>query len=184
MSRKTLILNGSPRINGNTAALIAELKRHLDGEVVELSAFRSNIAPCVDCRGCWKTARCIVRDDMEVIYSDDFDNVVIASPVYFGTLPGSMLSLISRMQPWHAATYFLQKPLTQRYKKSAGILTAGSRKNTEHAYHHMHTLFKMLNAHGYREHIVCSDNTDVIPAWEDSKAMKEAADLARWLNQD
>ena len=50
---KTLILNGSPRPNGNTVALINELKKHLEGEVIELSAFRSNIAPCVDCRGCW-----------------------------------------------------------------------------------------------------------------------------------
>ena len=74
---KTLIINGSPRLHGNTVALIDELKRHLEGEVIELSAFRSNIAPCVDCRGCWKTARCVVRDDMEVIYGDDFDNVVI-----------------------------------------------------------------------------------------------------------
>ena len=55
--KKTLIINGSPRPKGDTAALIAELKRNLKGEVVELSAFRSKIAPCVDCRSCWKTAR-------------------------------------------------------------------------------------------------------------------------------
>ena len=111
---KTLIINGSPRPSGNTVALIEELKKHLEGEVIELSAFRSRIAPCVDCRGCWETARCVVRDEMDVIYGDDFDNVVIASPVYFSTLPGKMLSLISRMQPWHAATFFIKKPLVQR----------------------------------------------------------------------
>ena len=50
--KKTIIINGSPRVNGNTAFLIAELKKHLEGEVIEISAFRSGIAPCVDCRAC------------------------------------------------------------------------------------------------------------------------------------
>jgi len=91
--KKTVIINGSPRPNGNTAALIRELKKHLEGEVVEISAFRSKIAPCVDCRGCWKTAKCVVKDDMQVFYEDDFDNVVLASPVYFMTLRGQVLIL-------------------------------------------------------------------------------------------
>ena len=78
---KTLIINGSPRPDGNTVSLIRELKKHLEGEVVEVSAFYSNIAPCVDCRGCWQTAKCVVDDGMQVIYEDDFDNVVVASPV-------------------------------------------------------------------------------------------------------
>lgn len=83
--KKTLIINGSPRPNGNTVTLINELKKHLEGEIMELSAFRSKIAPCVDCRGCWETAKCVVKDEMQVIYEDDFDNIVIASPVYYGT---------------------------------------------------------------------------------------------------
>lgn len=180
---KTLIVNGSPRPNGNTAALLEELKKHLEGEVIELSAFRSNIAPCVDCRGCWKTARCVVRDEMDVIYGDDFDNVVVASPVYFSTLPGAMLSLMSRMQPWHAAMFFINKPLVQRRKKSSAILTAGGKGNQEKAYHHLGAFFKMLNAHGFREHVVCSPSTDTIPAWEDEKALADVRKLAQWLNE-
>lgn len=180
---KTLIVNGSPRPDGNTAALIKELKAHLEGEVIELSAFRSKIAPCVDCRGCWETARCVVRDEMDVIYGDDFDNVVVASPVYFSTLPGRMLSLISRMQPWHAATFFIKKPLVQRRKKSAAILTAGGKGNQEGAYHHLRAFFRMLNAHGFREHIVCSPNTDTLPAGEDEAALAGVRELARWLNE-
>ena len=114
---KTLLLNGSPRPNGNTASLIRELKAHLEGEIIEISAFYSGIAPCIDCRGCWESAQCVVHDGMDVIYGDDFDNVVIATPVYFGTMPGSMLNLLSRMQPWHVATHFLKEPLVQRPKK-------------------------------------------------------------------
>ena len=184
MSRKTLIVNGSPRVNGNTATLISELKKHLDGEVIEVSAFRSKIAPCVDCRGCWTTARCVIRDDMEVFYGDDFDNVVIASPVYFADLPGQMLSLISRMQPWHAAMFFLNDPLKQREKKAGLILTAGSKGNAMGAERHAHTLFKLLNAKGYEDRIVLSPNTDTIPAGEDEKALEDTRKLAQWLNEE
>ena len=183
MPRKTLIINGSPRKNGNTVALIRELKKHLNGEVVELSAFYSGIAPCVDCRGCWKTAKCVVKDDMQIIYEDDFDNVVIAAPVYFAALPGAVLSLMSRMQPWHAAIFFIKEPLIQRPKKSAAILTAGGKGNAEKALRHVGTFSKLLNASGFQDHHVISGNTDEVPAWEDEKAMEGVRDLARWLNE-
>ena len=182
--RKTLILNGSPRPKGNTVTLINELKKHLKGPVTEISAFRSNIAPCVDCRGCWTTAKCVVKDEMQFIYDDDFDNVVIASPVYFSTLPGSLLSVMSRMQPWHAATFFLKDPLKQRPKKSAAILTAGGKGNQENSYHHLSAFFKMLNATGFRDHVVCSPNTDTHPASEDKDALAQIPILAKWLNKE
>lgn len=184
MARKTLILNGSPRPEGNTAALIAHLRRHLDGDVIELSAFRSGIAPCVDCRSCWSTARCVVQDPMQIIYNDDFDNMVIASPVYYGTLPGAVLSVMSRLQPWHAATFFLNQPLQQRPKKSAAILTAGGKGNQKNAQHHLGAFFRMVNAEGFLQHTVCSPNTDTVPTWEDQAALDGVVELAQWLNKD
>ena len=179
---KTLLINGSPRTNGNTVALIRELKANLEGEIIEISAFYDQIAPCIDCRGCWKTARCVVHDGMDEIYGDDFDNVVIASPVYYGTLPGSVLSLMSRLQPWHVATHFLKDPLIQRPKKSAAILTAGGKGNADKAYMHLNAFFRMLNARGFREHTACSPDTDTIPAEQDENAKQQVRLLAQWLN--
>ena len=184
MAMKTLIINGSPRHSGNTAALIRELKAHLEGEVVELSAFYSDIAPCVDCRGCWETAECVIHDQMQVIYDDDFDQVVVASPVYFGTLPGAVLSLMSRLQPWHAAVYFLKNPLGQRPKKAAAILTAGGKGNQERAYHHLRAFFKMLNARGFQDHLACSPNTDTLEADQDEQAKAQVRAIAAWLNSN
>lgn len=179
---KTLLINGSPRPEGNTVALIRELKAHLEGEILEISAFYSGIAPCIDCRGCWETAQCVVHDGMDVIYEDDFDNVVIASPVYYGTLPGSVLSLMSRMQPWHVATHFLKDPLLQRPKKAAAILTAGGKGNTEKAKPHLNCFFRLLNARGYEPYLVCSANTDTLPADQDEDAKNQVRILAQWLN--
>ncbi len=184
MSKKTLIINGSPRPAGNTAYLIGVLRRHLEGEAIEISAFRSGIASCVDCRGCWETAKCVVQDGMQVIYDDDFDNIVIASPVYYGTLPGSVLSLMSRLQPWHAATFFLKQPLEQRLKKSAAILTAGGKGNQANANHHLSAFFRMVNAQGFLEHTACSPNTDTVPAQEDKHAIAAVVEIANWLNSN
>lgn len=192
---KTLIINGSPRPDGNTVALINEIKKYLEGEVLELSAFRSNIAPCVDCRCCWKTGQCVVKDDMQVIYDDNFDNIVIASPVYFGTMPGQMLSLMSRLQPWHAKVYFLGQKPDLKKKKAAAILTAGGKHNEEKAYHHLRAFFKMVGAIEHQpnqvdfgtddfvKHVVTSVDTDRIPAIEDEKALYGVKELAAWLNE-
>ncbi len=182
--KRTVIINGSPRVNGNTAALIRQLRSDLDGEVVEISAFRAHIAPCVDCRGCWETARCVVEDEMRVLYEDDFDNLVLATPVYFSTLPGKVLDLMSRMQPWHAAMFFLHQPLKQREKKAGLILTGGGRHNEDGATHHIRVLFKLFNAHGFEEHSVYALDTDTMPSWEDTGAIEQTRRLAQWLNAD
>ena len=181
--KKTLIINGSPRVDGDCAALIGELRKHLRGDIAEISAFWSDIAPCVDCRGCWETARCIVDDEMSVIYGDDFDNVVIATPVYFMTLPGPMLGLLSRFQPQHAAEFFLNKPLDIKPKKAGLILTAGGKGNEAGVDHHIWVMFKMLNATGYDEHFVKSLQTDTTPAKDDKAALEDARKLAEWLNE-
>ncbi len=184
MSKKTLIINGSPRLHGDTATLINELKKHLTGEVVEISAYRSNIAPCVDCRGCWKTAKCVVQDDMSIIYNDDFDNVVLASPVYYMTLPGPVLSLMSRFQPQHAAMFFLNIPLNLRPKKGGLILTAGGKGNADGAAHHIKVFFRQMGATGFEEHSVKSLKTDELPAGQDVQALEDVKKLAQWLNEE
>lgn len=184
MPRRTLIVNASPRIHGDTATLIAAMKSELKGEVIELSAFRSKIAPCVDCRRCSDTARCVIRDDMDVIYGDDFDNVVLGTPVYYATLPGPMFSLMSRFQPQRAAKYNLGKPVELRPKKGGLILAAGSKRNEDKAVRPAGIFFRMVNATGYKEHLVKSVNTDFVPASEDAEALEAARALGRWLNED
>ena len=181
--KKTIIINGSPRIGGNTAALLEEMRKKLTGDVTEISAFRSNIAPCIDCRNCWTTAKCSVKDDMSILYNDDFDNIVLATPVYFMSLPGPVLSLISRFQPWHAAKFFLHEPLKLSRKKAGLILTAGGKGNEAGAEHHVRVLFMMLNAGGYEEHRVTSLKTDSFPAKYDNAALSAARELGTWLNE-
>ncbi|MDR2360416.1 MAG: flavodoxin family protein [Oscillospiraceae bacterium] len=182
MPRKTLIINGSPRAHGDTAALIAELSRHLDGDIAELSAFRANIAPCIDCRACRTVRGCVFDDDMRMVYADDFDALVIASPVYFSNLPGALLSLASRLQPWHNAKYYLGEPIMPRPKLGGLIFVGGGSGNESGAQRAVRPIFRLLNAAGFEDHTVLSMHTDTLPAAEDRAALDGARELAYRLN--
>lgn len=182
MKKKTLIINGSPRKHGDTVALLNELKKHLEGEVIEISAYRSKISPCIDCRQCTSDNICRIRDDMDLIYRDDFDNIVLASPVYYACFPGPVLSLLSRFQNQHTGIANGKRP-ELRPKKAGLIVTGGGQRNNyEKALHHAWILFRMTNAHGFEEHMVKSIKTDWVPAEQDQQALDDCKKLAEWLN--
>ena len=182
MNMRTIIINGSPRINGDTAALIAELRRYLDGEVIEISAYRSNISPCVDCRACWEKFGCVIDDDMSILYSDDFGNVVIASPIYISNLPGQILNIASRFQAYYAAQYFLKQPPKLKPKRAGLILVGGGDGSINDAVMTSAWMFKRLNASGYKEHTALSLNTNILPTVDDSAALGAVREIAEWLN--
>ena len=120
--------------------------------------------------------------EMEALLAE-CDHVVVASPVYFGTLPGQMLNLMSRLQPWHAATYFIKKPLQLRPKKVGVILTGGGKNNLDMAHHHLRAMCRMLNADWEGAALVTSANTDTVPAWEDAQALEGVREMARRRSQ-
>ncbi|MDR0818817.1 MAG: flavodoxin family protein, partial [Oscillospiraceae bacterium] len=80
---KTLIINGSPRANGDTAALIGELQKHLKDEIIVIQTYNVAVQPCTDCRYCWTNAACALQDEMQNIFKmiDEADNIILASPI-------------------------------------------------------------------------------------------------------
>ncbi|MBR5258925.1 MAG: flavodoxin family protein [Eggerthellaceae bacterium] len=181
MTQRTLIIFGSPHKDGNTAALVDALKETLSGEVVEISAWYANISPCLDCRRCWETAQCALRDDMDLAYADDYDNIVLASPVHYGTLPGKVLSLASRLQT-RRGKHLSRSGAKMSEKKAALILTAGGRNDSDTALHHARCVFKMMGARGFEERSVTSMRTDDISATADEAALARAREIGRLLS--
>lgn len=116
---------------------------------------------------------------MSVIFEDDYDNVVLATPVYYGILPGPVLSLISLFQVFRSN----QNLYKMKEKKGALLLTAGGTGNTHCATPHINIFFKMIRALGYQEHAVYSLNTDTLPACEDETTEIELCKLAKWLEE-
>ena len=182
---KTLIFNGSPRKNGNTVSLINRLMELMDGEFKVVDAYRSNISPCLDCRYCWKQPGCAIDDEMQEVYRyiEECDNIVIASPIYFSELTGKILDVASRLQTYFCAGYFRKEELNIKPKKGAVILVGGGDGRIEKPYETACTLLHHMNCRDIHE-VVCSFNTNVVPALQDKEAVEGIESIARLLSRE
>jgi multimeric flavodoxin WrbA len=181
---KTLIINGSPRKNGDSMTLINELMKYLEGEVKVVHTYYDNIKPCLDCRFCWANNGCCIKDDMQEIYRllDEVDNVIIASPIYFSELTGKMLSFASRLQTYYARKYIrLDKEFMLKEKKGFLILTGGGDGSPKPAISRANIIFKYINAKLIGS--VFSLNTNMKPSKEDTEAIDKIKEYAIVLNQ-
>ncbi|MGN1345771.1 MAG: flavodoxin family protein [Eubacteriales bacterium] len=100
MSKKVLILSGSPRKGGNSDLLCDEFMRgagEAGHEVEKIRVAEKNIAPCRGCYACRKGA-CIQKDDMAEVLQKmiDADVLVLASPVYFYSIDAQLKAVIDR----------------------------------------------------------------------------------------
>ncbi len=181
---KTLIFNGSPRDNGDTAFLINELRQQLDSKVMLIDTFYSEISPCTDCRNCWKKVGCSINDDMQDVYEyiKECDNIVIASPLHFSELTGTLLSVASRLQVYYGSKRFLNVVQVTKRKKGAIILCGGGDGGPEMALSTAGTLLKLMQADLVKT--VTSLHTDDLPSKDDEAALTDIADLAEMLNNE
>ena len=179
---KTLILNGSPRENGDTAALIKETVRQLAGEYKIVDAYRCGVSPCVDCRYCREHSGCAIDDEMQEIYDyiQECDNVLIASPVYFSELTGKLLDLGSRLQTYYCAVSFRKEKPAMKEKKGAVILVGGGDGSMDKAYSTACILLRHMNCHDIHS-LVCSHQTNETPAADDASAIRGTGSIARFF---
>ncbi|MBQ8070396.1 MAG: flavodoxin family protein [Bacteroidales bacterium] len=100
---KVLIINGSPRKNGNTSVALAEVAKTLEAKGIETETVWIGTKPvrgCAACGACKKNpGRCVFDDDIcnriSAKYSE-CDGLVVGSPVYYGQPNGALLSVIQR----------------------------------------------------------------------------------------
>ncbi|MBR4941044.1 MAG: flavodoxin family protein [Clostridia bacterium] len=181
---KTIIFNGSPRPNGDTVQLIRYLTARLNGEVKTISAYRSNIAPCIDCRFCWEDSGCVIKDEMQEVY--DYltvcDNVVIASPIYFSEITGKLLDLGSRFQPYYCSRYFRKTDPGLSEKKGGIILVGGGDGSLTNAETTSQILLNQINCKTILP-AVCYHNTNNSPAISDEGTLAALDNLAEFLNR-
>ena len=180
---KSLILNGSPKRNGDTAALIAELTKHLEGEVKILSCF-NDISPCIDCRYCWDNRGCSIQDEMQEVYPflEECDNVILASPIWFSSLSGPLLNIASRVQTLFAARYFRHE--RKEETKNGVLILVGAESGTEIVPEK--TALTIMKNMGVRRPCVAavySLDTNQVPAGKDEAALSGAREAALRLNR-
>ena len=99
---KILMVNGSPRANGNTSQALAEMKKIFDAENVETTVLHignKNIRGCMACNGCMKLGRCVFNDAVNEAAPifEKADGIIVASPVYYASASGTLISFLDRL---------------------------------------------------------------------------------------
>ena len=101
MSKKVLILSGSPRKAGNSDLLCDEFMRGAKeggNEVEKIRVAEKNIGYCRGCYACKESGKCVIKDDMAEVLQKmiDVDVIVLASLVYFYSIDAQLKALIDR----------------------------------------------------------------------------------------
>lgn len=99
---KVLILNGSPRPNGNTTVAVEEMCRIFAQEGVEVEQVRiggREIRGCIACGSCYKTGKCAIDDGVNEIAEkmETADGLVLASPVYYASANATLVACLDRL---------------------------------------------------------------------------------------
>ncbi len=118
---KVLIINGSPRKNGNTAMAINEMQTVFDFGGVETKVIQiggNAIRGCSACGGCAATGKCVYDDGVNEAAEifEESDGLVVASPVYYASANGSLISFLDRL--------FYSSPFDKTMKVGAAIVVA------------------------------------------------------------
>jgi len=97
-----IILNGSPKAEGNTAVAINEMVKIFDEEGVKTEIIHvGNVAVrgCVSCSTCAKTGKCVFDDIVNEIAPkfEAADGMVIASPVYYASANATLIACLDRL---------------------------------------------------------------------------------------
>lgn len=106
--KNALILNGSPRKNGNTSFLSKKLSEHLEPLGINTTTcylYDQEIKPCIDCRKCKEgDFECILKDDMKELYKqiEAADLIIFATPIYWYGPTAKTKLLIDRLRPFYS----------------------------------------------------------------------------------
>ncbi len=118
---KVLMINGSPRKGGNTAIALEEMEKIFQAEGVETDLVQvgnRDIRGCTSCYFCKKNGRCVFNDLVNETAPkfQQADGLVIASPVYFGSANGTLVSFLDRL--------FYSVPFDKTMKVGASVAVA------------------------------------------------------------
>ncbi len=124
---KVLLLNGSPRAKGCTAAALQEMISVFTTEGIETELIHvgnKDIRGCIACGSCMKTGKCVLNDLVNEVAPkfEAADGLVIGSPVYYASPNGTILSFMDRL--------FYSTHFSKHMKVGAAVVSARRGGNT------------------------------------------------------
>lgn len=118
---KVLLINGSPRVGGNTSIALGEMEKIFQQEGIQVETVQVGnkaIRGCVACLSCMEKGKCVF-DDLVNETAPKFaeaNGLVIASPVYYASANGTLISFIDRL--------FYSTPFDKTMKVGAAVAVA------------------------------------------------------------
>ena len=118
---KVLMLNGSPKANGNTALALREVASVLEKEGVDVEIVQVGhlaVRGCVACLACRKIGKCVVDDIVNELAEKlkEADGMVVGSPVYYAAANSTLTAVLDRL--------FYSSSFDKRMKVGAAIAVA------------------------------------------------------------
>ena len=110
-----LAIGASARRRGNSDTILEaalDVFRDRGDDIELLYPKQLSASPCLSCNACFETGRCVQNDELTDLYSVflDVDHIVVASPIYFTSVPGHFKVMIDRFQCFWARSYLLKSP--------------------------------------------------------------------------
>ena len=118
---KVLLINGSPRVHGNTAFALnqmAEVFADLGIETELIQVGKEAIRGCVACGSCYKTGKCVFDDLVNEVAPklEAADGIVLGSPVYYASANATLIAFLDRL--------FYSTHFDKRMKVGASVVVA------------------------------------------------------------
>ncbi|MBO4473982.1 MAG: flavodoxin family protein [Clostridiales bacterium] len=99
---KVLMINGSPRTNGNTAIALNEMIKIFDKEGIKAECVQIgnlDVRGCIACGTCGTKGRCVFDDVVNDLAPkfEAADGLVVASPVYYASANATLIACLDRL---------------------------------------------------------------------------------------
>ena len=99
---KVLMINGSPRVNGNTSIALDEMRKVFEKEGVDVEIVRvwnQAVRGCVACNRCAEIGKCVFDDVVNELAPkfEEADGLVVASPVYYASANATLIAVLDRL---------------------------------------------------------------------------------------
>ncbi len=170
---KILVLNGSPRKNGVTSAMIKAFLEGAESNGHEISVIQvgnKKIAGCMACEYCHTRGEghCIQKDEMQEVYDalEDAEMIIVASPIYYHNMTGQMQCVINR-------TYAVGVP--KNLKKAAIFLASGSPEMYGGAlYEYENTFLRYMKLEDMGRFTICDEESKEAAKYDEIRAFGSA----------
>ena len=118
---KVLMVNGSPKSNGNTAVALDEMEKVFRAEGIETEVLHVGsqaVRGCIGCGKCAEAGRCVFDDAVNAAAAafEACDGLVVGSPVYYASANATLVAFLTRL--------FYSTRFDKRMKVGAAVVAA------------------------------------------------------------